>query len=80
MANRRPIEFPQPRKVNGRLFWVEFEVEGYKRDLAGLPPLPRSEKEPVKLIPAARVASDLGICRRTLGRRFAPGIARPAAE
>ena len=71
------IEFPAPRAINGRLFFVRSEVEVYKHDLAGLPPPPRAAV--IELVPAKAVAAELGITRRTLGRRVADREAQEAA-
>ena len=65
------IEFPAPRKLNGRLYWDRFEIENYKRALLGLPPLERSTSTPIELITAAQITKEVGFGRRTLGRRIA---------
>jgi hypothetical protein len=62
------IEFPAPRDINGRLFFVRHEVEAYKCELAGLPTQPQAPV--LELVPAKTVAAELGIGRRTLGRRL----------
>jgi hypothetical protein len=64
-------EFPEPIRRNGRLFFVDRQVENYKRALAGLPLLPDDPNAPIKFRPAASVAADFGFGRRTLGRRIA---------
>ena len=63
------IEFPAPRAINGRLFFVRSEVEAYKRELAGLPPLPQASV--IEMVPAKKLAEELGVGRRTIGRRVA---------
>jgi hypothetical protein len=62
------IKFPAPREINGRKFFVRDEAEAYKRALAGLPPLPKADV--IELVPAKTFAAELGISRRSLGRRF----------
>ena len=69
--------FPAPREINGRLYFVRSEVEVYKHDLAGLPPPPPAPV--VQMVPAKAVAVELGITRRTLGRRIADREAQEAA-
>lgn len=64
-------EFPAPIRLNGRIFFDDHELENYKRRLLGLPELPRDPSAKIKLRPAAAVAAELGICRRTVGRRIA---------
>jgi len=65
------IEFPAPRKLNGRLFWDRLDIENYKRALLGLPPLDRNPSTPIELVPASQVTREVGFGRRTLGRRIA---------
>ena len=63
------VEFPAPHAIHGRLFFVGSEVEAYKRGLAGLPPLPQDAI--IEMVPAKKLAAELAITRRTLGRRIA---------
>lgn len=69
------IPFPTAREINGRLYFVERELESYKCALAGLP-LPPTDG-PVKFVPAKVAAAQFGISRRTIGRRI---VERAAAE
>jgi hypothetical protein len=64
-------KFPEPVRQNGRLYFVDCAMENYKRSLAGLPPLPADPHAKIRLLPASEVAADLGVGRRTLGRRIA---------
>ena len=64
-------QFPKPIRQNGRLYFVERAIENYKRELAGLPPLPEDSVAKIKLLPAVEVAAEFGFGRRTLGRRVA---------
>ena len=63
-------EFPAPIRQNGRLYFVDHAVENYKRELAGLPPLPPDPNAKIVFRPASEVAADFGFGRRTLGRRI----------
>jgi len=62
--------FPEPIRQNGRLYFVDRAIEDYKRSLAGLPPLPADPNAKIRLLPASEVAADLGVGRRTIGRRI----------
>jgi hypothetical protein len=62
-------EFPVPIRFGGRLRFDQHEHENYKRALAGLPAVERSEAEPIRFDDASAVCADLVIDRRTLGRR-----------
>ena len=62
-------EFPSPARFGGRLRFDAFEVERFKRTLAGLPPRARDPEQPLRFIDASAVCADLAIDRRTLGRR-----------
>lgn len=62
-------EFPIPIRYGGRLKFNVREFENFKRALAGLPILDRDPQEPIRFIAASDVCADLGIDRRTLGRR-----------
>jgi hypothetical protein len=54
--------------MNGRLYFDRYAVENFKRQLVGLGPVERNLCEPIKFIDATTVASELGVCRRTIGR------------
>jgi hypothetical protein len=62
-------EFPAPIRLGGRLRFDLHEHENYKRALAGLALLQRGQSEPIRFVDAATVCRDLGVDRRTLGRR-----------
>ena len=62
-------QFPSPTMFGGRLRFIEAEVESYKRLLAGLPAIERAADAPTVFVTAQKVCADLGIDRRTLGRR-----------
>ncbi len=62
-------KFPSPITQNGRLFFWRSHLEAYKKALAGLPF--EADPQPDVLVPAAKVATEFGVCRRTLGRRVA---------
>jgi hypothetical protein len=64
-------EFPSPVYQNGRMFFVDRDAEDYLRALAGRTPLPCDPAEPLKLRSAQQFADDLGVGRRTIGRRVA---------
>ena len=61
--------FPSPARIGGRLRFDAFEVERFKRELAGLPLLERDLSQPIRFLDASDVCRDLGVDRRTLGRR-----------
>jgi hypothetical protein len=62
--------FPTPVVFGGRLRFDEYDFESYKRRLAGLPIADRDPNAPVRFKNAHEVCADLGINRRTLGRRL----------
>jgi hypothetical protein len=68
----------EPVNVNGRVYFERQKLERYKRALLSqalgtVATEPAKEVEPaiVELVPAARAARELGVHRRTLGRRIA---------
>jgi hypothetical protein len=61
--------FPQPVRINGRLFWSRSELEIYKQKLIGVERPATTEIE--ELVPAKTVAQEFGVGRRTLARRLA---------
>jgi hypothetical protein len=73
-------EFPAPIRFGGRLRFEQHEHENYKRALAGLPAVSRDPSEPIRFIAATDVCTDLGIDRRTLGRRVQGRIRGEAGE
>jgi hypothetical protein len=62
-------EFPAPIRFGGRLRFDLHEHENYKRALAGLPTVERDPSQPIRFVDANVVCHDLGVDRRTLGRR-----------
>jgi hypothetical protein len=64
-------EFPAPARFGGRLRFDAFDAERYKREFAGLPALVRDPQQPIRFVDASAICRDLGINRRTLGRRVA---------
>ncbi len=74
------VEFPEPIRRNGRLYFVDRAIENYKRALAGLPLLPEDPTAPIKFRTAADVAADFGFGRRTLGRRIAKSTNNAASD
>jgi hypothetical protein len=62
-------EFPSPARFGGRLRFDAFEVERFKRELAGQPRIERDPSQPIRFVDASAVCADLAIDRRTLGRR-----------
>jgi hypothetical protein len=62
--------FPTPVVFGGRLRFDEYDFESYKRRLAGLPVTDRDPNAPVRFKNAHEACADLGINRRTLGRRI----------
>jgi hypothetical protein len=73
-------KFPSPARFGGRLRFDAFEVERFKRSLAGLPRRERGPEEPIRFVDASDVCADLGIDRRTLGRRVRGRIRGEAGE
>jgi hypothetical protein len=72
-------KFPAPIRFGGRLRFDLHEHENYKRALAGLPAVKRSDAEPIRFVDASVVCGDLAIDRRTLGRRIRGRIRGEAA-
>lgn len=62
-------EFPAPIRMGGRLRFDHHDAENYKRALAGLPLNDRNPSDPIRFVSASDLCADLGIDRRTLGRR-----------
>lgn len=58
---------PKPVKHNNRLYFWRREIEAYKCELAGIPAPVREGFD--ELVATRVVAKELGVCRRTLGRR-----------
>jgi hypothetical protein len=73
--SRQP-QFPDLVRVNDRAYFFRHKIEGYKRALLalalGVEASDAVETEPavVELVPAGQFARELGIHRRTLGRRI----------
>jgi hypothetical protein len=68
-------QFPTPVRINGRLYIRRLDLEDYKAGLVaaalGSTPHVRPSVEPDCLIPLKQVAAELGVGRRTIGRRIA---------
>lgn len=71
MAMRDKADFPTPSRMNGRLYFDRYAVENYKRQMVGLGPVERDPRQPIVFIDATTVASEFGVCRRTIGRMIA---------
>jgi hypothetical protein len=69
LSNSTP-QFPAPSRFGNRLRFDAFEVERFKRELAGLPAVERDPAAPIRFVHANDVCADLAIDRRTLGRRI----------
>lgn len=62
---------PIPVIKKGRLYWLRADVERYKRELAGLPPVnDPSASFVLEFVPALQFCAETGESRRTLGRRI----------
>jgi hypothetical protein len=80
-GRQRPkLELPEPTRINGRLFFERLELENAKRQALGMPLLERDPTAPIELVPAPRVAEELGRHRRTVGRRIVDARRRAGAE
>ena len=64
-------QFPEPVRLNGRLYFHRAALENHKRALLGLDPLPADANAKIELVPAPDAAAEFGFGRRTLGRRIA---------
>ena len=62
------VQFCKPVDQNGRLYFFRSDVERYKRELANLPVMAFEGVD--TLVPAAQLALELGVGRRTIGRRI----------
>jgi hypothetical protein len=71
---KRDPNFPAPIRKNGRLYWLRSEIEKYKADLIcaarNIPPQTIEPRAVEEFVPSDIVAVELGVSRRTLGRRF----------
>jgi hypothetical protein len=70
-------DFPTPSRMNGRLYFDRHAVENYKRQMVGLGPVERDPRQPIVFVDVATVASEFGVCRRTIGRMIASHEACP---
>jgi hypothetical protein len=61
-------QFPAPFRMGGKLLWVSFEIENFKRELIGLEPLERDDSKPVVFLTARQISAELPYARRTLGK------------
>jgi hypothetical protein len=75
------LQLPEPTRINGRLFFERHQLENAKREVLGLPLLPRDPAAVIELVPAPRAAVECGKSRlssnigpqiflRALGSRF----------
>jgi hypothetical protein len=66
------IEFPRPMRLNNRLYFARSALEKYKRALVaeatGAEPVPYTGPE--VFVPVEQAAQELGVTRRTIGRRI----------
>jgi predicted DNA-binding transcriptional regulator AlpA len=80
------IDFPQPFRMNGRLYWRRSELEFYKRAIIRQATGATGDPEPVirndveTFVTAEQVTKEFGFGRRTLGRRIAPQAAPHSAK
>ena len=72
----RPM-FPKAVRNNGRVYFLKSQVEDYKAALAGLPP--KEFEGPDIFLTAKQLALELGVGRRTVGRRIVEAEASSAA-
>ncbi len=82
MSDRiEPPKFPLPVTINGRRYLWRSHLEHHKEQLAsyarGLAPqpLPTTRPQGDSLVPVNVSARELGVCRRTIGRRIAEAAA-----
>jgi hypothetical protein len=66
------IPLPNPVRQGTRLYFRRHEIEAYQDAIAGYRPRERDPNRPIELVPATQVARELGMHRRTLGRKVAP--------
>ncbi len=59
---------PLPIDINGLTFFTRFEVENWKRQLLGKPPLV-GEPDKIELLTVRRLAFELDVHPRTIKRR-----------
>jgi hypothetical protein len=64
-------QFPQPRRVHGRLYWSRSEVERYKAALLGKAFEPGPDFVEA-LVPSGQITKEFGVGRRTVGRWILP--------
>ena len=79
------INFPQPFRSNGRLYWRRSELKAYKQALIRQATGATGDPEPVRndvetFVTAEQVTKEFGFGRRTLGRRIAPAPAQHSAK
>jgi hypothetical protein len=83
IAQRRPEpRFPQVHFLKGRGYVLRSALAKYKAELQafalGVAPVPAPPVDPDVWVPLMRVASELGVGRRTIGRRIAESQASEA--
>ena len=76
----------EPVHINNRVYFARHKFERYKRALLSLAhgtvateSVDEVEPAVVELVPATQAARELGVHRRTLGRRIAKGEKHPSA-
>ena len=67
-------DFPRLSASAAGYEFDQHEHENYKRALAGLSTVERSEADPIRFVDAAAVCADLAIDRRTLAGAFVVDI------
>jgi hypothetical protein len=73
-ASEGKPNFPPVGTINGRGYVGRFALEDHKAELMafalGVAPVPPPREGPDTLVPLKIAAAELGVCRRTLGRRI----------
>jgi hypothetical protein len=84
-AQTQPPKYPPPLNVNGRLYNWHSHIEWYKEALVAHalgqdpPPMPTTRPEGDSLIPVKTTAAQLGVGRRTIGRRIKEAVSAATA-
>jgi len=83
------VRYPPPFEVNGRLYNWRSHIEWYKQALVcfalgqDAPPMPPARPVGDAMVPLRVAASELGVTRRTIGRRIrieaAAAVSNPVA-
>jgi hypothetical protein len=76
-------EFPPTFELGGQKFVTRSALEHYKRTALAIAlgaPLPAyEERDPEEFVPLTKASRELGVSRRTLGRRMVARATEPAA-